>query len=243
MLIDSNLNDIIANLTDYIQLMNLEATGPVGEIVAQLILLTAFDHSTKEDQSEVCTVKQFLSTLFGSCPSKIPDTILNGIIFFNHFIERLNKLCFDDILQGFLARGAAGKFKKNYKTFDLFIPFVLQGNEVSFILIQVKNRVVFNQTMAEKVFKKMEIVDSDMFKDQTVLPFLSILMSLGDAHTNDPNTLENQLFFSFKNLTDSKIYSDDTLTSLRTLLNCERFDLTSTKYEVEVLKSLMIGSL
>ena len=77
MIKDENFNEIIMKLNDYIQMMNFEAIGPIGEIAAELILLKAFDHSDKVNLSETCTVRSFLTKLLGNDNFDISNDILD----------------------------------------------------------------------------------------------------------------------------------------------------------------------
>ena len=155
---DQIFSEILEYLINFIQLMNLEVTGPIGEIVAQLLLLKAFVNSEKIIDSEACTVKSFLTSLFGHLSmdcKRIPKKILNGIVYFNHFIRRLDDYTYDDAIPRFIARGAAGQFMKNFEIFDLFIPVTMQQDEVTYILIQVKNRENLSSDDFEYIFNKM----------------------------------------------------------------------------------------
>ena len=68
-------NEIIEQLIVYTQLIDLEAVGPIGELVAQLILLKVFDSSVKENYSEACTVESFLALKLFS---------LNNLVHYTH---------------------------------------------------------------------------------------------------------------------------------------------------------------
>ena len=240
---DKNFNEIIVKVNDYIQMLNSEATGPIGEIVAQLLLLKAFDHAKKVTNSEACTVKEFLISLLGNVIFNVSNDILNGIVFCNHFIERLKDFSYDDVVAHYVARGAAGKFKPRQPAYDLFIPIVLENNALTYMLIQVKNQEVFKNRMAEDVFQEMAQPDKNWFENQSIIPFLSIIMSLGDEKPRDPKEAQNQVFYSLRNLENCKFYSSNTITSLKMLLNCGKFDSFSKKFDLDVIKRVMIGSI
>ncbi len=112
MIKEANFNEMIMKLNDYIQMMNFEAIGPIGEIVAQLILLKVFDHSDKVHQSETCTVKSFLEKLLGKTNFDVSEDILTGIVYFNHFIERHDNLIYDEVINHFVPEEQQADFKK-----------------------------------------------------------------------------------------------------------------------------------
>ena len=67
------------------------------------------------------------------------------MICFTHFIQKLDDLKDQDIIPDFIGRCAAGQFKKNYEGSDLFIPVVMKDNQISYIIIQIKNRKEIDQ--------------------------------------------------------------------------------------------------
>jgi hypothetical protein len=46
---------------------------------------------------------------------------------------------YENVLEYFVQRGAAGKFKDSHYHSDLFIPIVLTSNKISYIIVEVKN--------------------------------------------------------------------------------------------------------
>ena len=143
----SHFNEILIKLNDHIQLMDLNFTGYIGEVVAEIILLKAFDHNPKQDKSsfsKAILVEDFLFSLlginnFGKIKKIIDPTVLKGLICFNHFNKKFDDLKYAHVNESFIERGAAGKFKDGHYRSDLFIPIVLESNEISFIIIEVKN--------------------------------------------------------------------------------------------------------
>ena len=242
MIKDANFNNVIMKLNDYIQMMNFEAIGPIGEIAAQLILLKVFDHSDKVHLSETCTVKSFLEKLLGNTNFDVEKDILDGVVYFNHFIERLENLSYDEVLNHFVARGAAGKFKRFEKAFDLFIPIVLANNEITYMLIQVKNKEILTKNGAIKVFNEMKQADKSFFKNQNAQTHLSVVMSLGDEKDRNLTPKQNEIFYTLDHLEKCKIFSPDTRTTLKMLLNIGKFKIFSKKFDKDVLKCVMVGS-
>ena len=243
---DQIFSDMIDKIIDFVQLLNLDTGGSIGEIVAQLLLLKAFDNSQKLLDSEACTVRSFLTTLFGDFSdqiSKIPTKTLNGIVYFNHFIQRLEDFTYDDVLPSYIARGAAGQFKKNFETFDLFIPIVLEKSDITYILIQVKNKENLSSKSIEIIFEKMRSQGDQFFRNQTKIDHILLLMSLGDKCPRLPKLLPGQLFYSLRDIGLSRIYNEYTMNRLIMILNCVRLNLKSNVYDQEVIKLVTVGSL
>ena len=90
--------------------------------------------------TSVWTGRSFLTKLLGNDNFDISNDILDGIVYFNQFIERLEKFSCYDAVNHLIARGAAGKFKRFQKAYDLFIPIVLTNNEITYMLIQIKKQ-------------------------------------------------------------------------------------------------------
>ena len=62
-----NITSILNNLNNYIQSLNLSITGAIGEIIAELILLLAYDRATinLDNIGRAITVESFLISLVG----------------------------------------------------------------------------------------------------------------------------------------------------------------------------------
>jgi len=144
------LNKMLDQLNNYVQRTSLISSGQVGEIVSQLILVMAFDdavhsspnHAELYAYSYPVTVRDFLSSLFGeklfkSMKTMPSDRFLNGLVCFTHFIRKLNDLNYKDTMLKFVARCAAGQFKPNNESVDLFIPVILEDNKLTYIFIEV----------------------------------------------------------------------------------------------------------
>ena len=126
--------------------------GDVGEIVASLLLMFAFDDAHRDQ----CGVKlppqkvwlrsfisSFLATSLETCvetQEKMRDLFTDGVVFFNHFL-RLTHNPTENTLRDAFARGAALFAPFNFPGCDLIIPvFNLSTKRYTFIIIQVKNR-------------------------------------------------------------------------------------------------------
>lgn len=138
---DNCFNDILIKLNDYLQLIDLNNTGYIAEIIAQIILLKAFDKASIDDTySRPIKVETFLKILLGKdiykeIENKIDDSVLKGLICFNHFIKRFNDTTYANVLEYFVQRGAAGKFKDSQNKSDLFIPIVLESSNISYFFL------------------------------------------------------------------------------------------------------------
>ena len=234
------------NVINFVQLLNLETGGPIGEIVAQLLLLKAFDNRPKMINSEACAVLSFLTTLFGGVfhhISNISPKTLNGLIYLNHFIQRLEDFTYQDVLTSFVARGAPGQFMKKFETFDIFIPVVLENNEITYILIQVKNQEHLSTKSSGNIFEKMNSFGDQFFKNQKKIDHNLLLMSLRDKFPRVPKLFSGELFYSFKDIGLSGLYNEYIMNRFSMLLDCDRFNFNSNLYDQDVIKLVTVGSL
>lgn len=112
----------LMKLNDIVQLMDLNVTGYIAEIIAELILLKTFDKSLNDlTFSKPISVEMFLKKLLGTDyyqkeHSSIDNQILEGLVCFNHFIKRFDSITHDEVFKNFIGRGAAGKFKNEITT-------------------------------------------------------------------------------------------------------------------------------
>ena len=159
-------------------------TGGVGELVARIVLLMVMDSVgvvTSGVEGDRCydgkfySVATFLRTLSGNTADVRADTSTGTVasvddllkpweswhVGFSHFVQ-LSSEPTAEMLRTLLARRAAGTLWRNYKGIDLLIP-IFNGDMVSMIAIQVKNRVdrdagypstAVNKTRPGHVFQK-----------------------------------------------------------------------------------------
>lgn len=138
-----NLLNIISVFNNFMQSFSLNTVGALGEIVAELVLLLAFDDASKKKKrsfySLPITVEEFIQSLVGRTNSeKILNTLelkfKNGLVYFTQFIKKLDDLVYKDLRSAFLAKCAAVQLKDNHKDIDLVIPVVLEDNGIGFIV-------------------------------------------------------------------------------------------------------------
>ena len=194
-----HLKSILDNLNNYVQSVSLNSTGSIGEIVAELILLLAYDRAcgnildmTLKNLLKAITVESFLKSLVGESnydimKKDIPKNIEKGLLCFTHFIKKYDKLNVEDAIKDFIGRGAAGQFKNNEKGIDLFIPVVSGNDIITYIFIQVKN-------YADKISPKAINVVIEKMKpeisyfEESIKPYLSIFMNLGTEYDDQIKT-------------------------------------------------------
>lgn len=222
---EKKFKEILLKLNEYTQLLDLNPTGNIGEIATQIILLKAIDKlNTTQTFSKAYTVSEFLISFLGNdefnlIKQNIDDDIKNGLVCFSHFIRKADDLTFNDVLPGFIGRAAAGQFKKGHPVFDLFIPIVLENNNITYILIQVKNKKDLGPSEAMQILNEMSKPSGlsikkmfpFFFKDNKILAHLSILISLGDKiqHKLPKSNWENKIFYNLDNLTKSKLFNEE----------------------------------
>lgn len=131
-------------------------TGDIGEMAAALILMFAFDRKQSLDLTtpKPQTVFEFVQTLFGASKTAklssklssertgkhVTQLMMNGLVFFNHFI-RLEGQVNSIVLRLAWGRGTALFSYPGTAHFDIIIPVAIpEDNNMSFIVIQVKNR-------------------------------------------------------------------------------------------------------
>jgi hypothetical protein len=263
------LSDALTNLNSLIQTSSLNATGSIGEIVAQLILLLAHDVATSESQkgyfSKAVTVEQFLSALVGhdqyvntmlkktNQEDIISTEMKEGLVCFTHFIKKLDELTHEDVIPDFVARAAAAQLKDRTEGIDLVIPVVLKSGEIGCIVIQVKN--IANPGNLTDIAVNA-LPQSSFFQDQfSCKHFLGLVMSLGESDDLQKEKIK-QVKFDYKrkepccnfilhglNKTIYPFLDTDVQDKLKKLLDCDRNNLENMKgiYGEKVLERVAIG--
>jgi hypothetical protein len=133
------------------------AAGDVGQLVAELILLHAFDVACRGNRgpfkySQPITLKQFLVALFphyfkdpdqgAGLDSKYKKTwkqLLAGTVCLTHWIKVSGYFPNLHQLHDFYHQCAGIIAKDNEETLDLVIPVALSKDKISLVAIQVKN--------------------------------------------------------------------------------------------------------
>lgn len=125
--------------------------GDIGEIVAALILLFAFDKSHTEQLPTPVRFSNFLASLFSNDKSLAIEQCMrddeqmrrlwtDGYVFFNHFVRIAEKPT-DETLRRAYQRGAAIFPPFGYKGCGIVIPVALPAeNTMTYFIVQVKNR-------------------------------------------------------------------------------------------------------
>ncbi|OJJ43558.1 hypothetical protein ASPZODRAFT_161487 [Penicilliopsis zonata CBS 506.65] len=124
--------------------------GDIGEMVAALILLFAFDATDPENHPCPVRFQRFLCSLLGSeiCQdigmraASDQDMFTlwqDGQVFFNHFIRAETSPTLP-MLHAAYRRGAALFLPERFPGADVLVPIKLPDDEVTFLVIQVKNR-------------------------------------------------------------------------------------------------------
>lgn len=253
---ERNYYDILNNFNYYIQETDLEITGGIGEIISQIILLRAFDKAAASQilqnkyYSNSVTVKDFLKQLFGNqiLIDTVDNHVLSGIVSFNHFIKRIGEdsnksLNYDVILSRFIARCAAGHFENRHEGIDFFIPIVFENNKISYIFIQTKNwkSKYLNADLIDKKFGKG--IKNDLFTDNQKVDVIRIVFFIGNELNEKEKFVKRGLLpFDSQTLKESKLFDEETLNLINTILWSNRFILNDEKYDKNVIKQVTIGS-
>lgn len=128
--------------------------GDVGEITASLLLLFAYDevqfHHAPRDLPEPIQVSHFMASLFGetnnmemtkrmAADPEMKTLWETGEVFFNHFAKVL-RVPDEAMIEKAFRRGTALFFPDRFKEANILIPVNVPGSEMTFILVQIKNR-------------------------------------------------------------------------------------------------------
>lgn len=245
--------ETLQNINTFVSLMGLNATGAIGEIIAQVILLKAFDNVQIQNKSgefsKPISVELFLKSLFGEANFKdlnLNDTnLLGGLVCFSHFIHKLDDFKAEDAIQFFVGRCAACQFKKCHESSDLLIPIVLKDNTITYIIIQVKNHQKFDEGKINDAFLRLKKYEKDIFNIKTYTKPILILMCLGcevDIITNKKSRTNNFYIYGQNLIKSSGLFNEDDFNGLKSLLDCDRGDLNTKDFDELVVEQVTIGS-
>ncbi|KAG1692481.1 hypothetical protein DVH05_025233 [Phytophthora capsici] len=189
----SALESKILPQLETILLNGLIDTGNIGELVARIFLLlalamdaVAMDSSDKWDfvfSGEFCDVVKFVKILVGDDPyrqkqnSMMPyedwlESWNDWQICFSHFVD-LQEEPTENVLWKLLDRRAAGTFPRGQDGADLLLPIFrpkcdsYPEGKVSFIVVQVKNRVDQDDKLPDSALRKLSC--SYVFKEANTL--------------------------------------------------------------------------
>ncbi|KAK2792157.1 hypothetical protein FQN52_003925 [Onygenales sp. PD_12] len=124
--------------------------GDIGEVVASLVLLFSMDSMQPTSFPCSVTTQEFFRSFLGSeISQQIGERVADvesmrvvwekGNVFFNHFFRSL-EIPSQRTIKAAYRRGAALFLPERFPGADILIPIMLPDGEMSFVLIQVKNR-------------------------------------------------------------------------------------------------------
>jgi hypothetical protein len=254
--------EMLKCLNSYVQTMYLEAAGSIGEIVAQIILLLAFDNGRKMSQvtsssdsllyTAPIQVKTFLLSLIGekifeAIKDNMNSDLLDGLLCFTHFERKFDRLNIADTKRDFIARSAAGQFKPKEPGYDLFIPILLPNNQITYILIQVKNW----KKSPSKSQINVDCPHKKYFEGNRIISFLPIFIHVGvqtDSNSVflvsrnfniDKKRLKiNMLVIDGVNKTNYPFLKEESINVLNQMANCDRNLFKSPLYDPKIIKQV-----
>lgn len=155
-----------------------------GEFICRVLLSVAWDkcQSPKESLHVPITVSTFLAQLGGEklvdAVSQSSKLLLNGRLYFTHFVYLSYAVTTEDQLMKLLAHGQAVLCRTNQQAIDLLIPVILSDNRrFSFIAIQCRNRVDNRWSDAANVYDIRKIG----FDDSFISPYLVLCMQVASV--------------------------------------------------------------
>lgn len=180
MLDNDHLDGMLTNWYNDLSGKTQEYSGAIGEVVAELLILIAYDRAHRrfahfKDQvlsEKPITVERFLTALVGEDnfgEMNLDSKTKNGLVFFNHFVQAFGDLSREDVID-IIKACAAVQYKTNQPHFDLAVFFVLEDDTISAIRFQIKN---WNESVPEAYVQNM------VPKPRPTVPYVSILMNLG----------------------------------------------------------------
>lgn len=166
--------------------------GSAGEIVAQILMLHAFDKTedegTKGERGIKCVkLKGYLEQLIkagdevDSCIS--PNSCKNGTVSLNQFVllEQTQELN-EDLFELLYSRSAGGVFFAGQRGADLIVPYKIKDRSFGVILVQVKNWNVLRYDKNYPASATSKLKPGYVFESAEPYEgdFVRIYMSLGD---------------------------------------------------------------
>ena len=177
------LIDILSELNKLLTTCAVESTGLIGELVTEIVFLTARYKALKDnypDQakngfySQPITVRQFLNALIGDFEKlnrkkdktkHISDRFLNGILVFTRFIKKVDTLKQRGLMMHLLGRNAALRCRDNFPGIDHNIPTVFPDDSLGNLCSQTKNNI--NLTTSASLKPVAEKTNpQDIFKNE-----------------------------------------------------------------------------
>jgi hypothetical protein len=163
----------------------LVGAGVRGELIGRILLSMAWDSCQLKPFHNPVQISVFLEKLGGHLllnafrergTKQQQDEILNGHLYFTHFVYVSYEVNQVYMLEHFLARGQAVLCRNNQQAIDLLVPIVLSdGHMVSFIAIQCRNRKKISWVGARKKYDATKMG----FSKDYVRPYLVLCMQFG----------------------------------------------------------------
>lgn len=173
--------------------------GDLGEIVAAIILFLTYDevfHNEVQSFPAAVPLKGFIASLLGSqmadkiVACSFTDAEMNpifseGEVFCNHFFK-LEEYPTKKTLENAFLRGAGIILPDYFPGADLLVPIKLSGGKMTFLGIQVKNRVkdMYSGSLRDETIRSFSKAAKTLKPD---VPFIGLTMALRrEEHaTND----------------------------------------------------------
>ncbi len=168
----------------------LVGAGVRGELICRILLCLAWDSCQKSSSLHYpISVQSYLKALGGDrlleefkvdAFKDNQDRILNGRLYFTHFVYVNYEVKTEKKLGKLLSCGQAVLCRNNQQAIDLLIPIVLSDNKtISFIAIQCKNRKKISWKGATKKYTA-----SCMEFSKYTNPYLVLCMQVGTGSAN-----------------------------------------------------------
>jgi len=164
--------------------------GRRGELVATMMIMQARDEASAREGSRWISVKSFMEALlsqdkYEDLLNSVPtarrkegdmpfgETFENYAMWFNHVIRIMDRKAINSKnLWTYITRGAMVVCTHYQPGVDIVLPLCLKtgnisGNNVSAILIQVKNAKQYGRTIDKRLFDAMDPVSVGLFDDNT----------------------------------------------------------------------------
>lgn len=204
------LIDILSELIKLLTTCAVESTGLIGELVTEIVFLTARykalidnypnDQAKHGFYSKPITVRQFLNALIGDFEKlntkkdktkHIPDRFLDGILVFTRFIKKTDTLQKREFIMHLLGRNAALRFRDNFPLLDFLMTILFKDGTLGCITTQTKNdpsvslNPVAENMKQEDVFKTGNYAEKGMHTGTDIkfktADTLPLLMNFADT--------------------------------------------------------------
>jgi hypothetical protein len=198
-----DVGEILSPMLPYVR-EGIVDGGARGELVARILFLMAWDRACKNDTSEYkprftifgdhkvlytrpLVVREFLHSLAdkdqfdvalnGQIDQKEMERFLKGRVFFTHFTSVTYSVKRSDLID-FYERGVAILCKRNQAAVDMIIPVRLCQDDMSYILVQVRN---YTHSDGKYKLASLELrpENADLSEEPADYPYLALYLQLG----------------------------------------------------------------